>query len=93
MPEMMIAIVGDHDRTKDYHRATGGALQHAGAALNLPVRAEWIPTDTLDGDGAITRLEAYDGVFLAPGAPYRSQDGALAAVRFAREKGWPFFAT
>ena len=89
----MIAIVGDHEPTKEHHQATSDALLHAGAALDLAVQAEWIPTQSLLPEkGGTSQLQAYDGVFLAPGAIV-SRDGALAAIRFAREQGWPFFAT
>jgi CTP synthase (UTP-ammonia lyase) len=39
------------------------------------------------------RLAAYDGVWIAPASPYRSMDGALAAVRYARERGVPLVGT
>jgi len=32
-------------------------------------------------------------VWIAPGSPYRSLDGALRAIRFARERDWPLVAT
>lgn len=92
--ETRIAIVGDYDPTRDSHQATDAALRHAAEALGVTIAAEWIPTEELESDGAAaTRLAAYHAVFLGPGAPYRSQDGAIAAVRFAREQGRPFFGT
>jgi len=39
------------------------------------------------------RLAAYDGIWIAPASPYRSMDGALAAVRHARERGVPLVGT
>jgi len=92
LTETMIAIVGDHEPAAEHHRATADALQHAGAALNFAVQADWIPTGAVAEEGGFAQLGAYDGVFLAPGV-ILSRDGALAAVRFAREQGWPFFAT
>ncbi|HEY3480252.1 MAG TPA: hypothetical protein VGL02_15245, partial [Streptomyces sp.] len=35
----------------------------------------------------------FDGIWLLPGSPYRSEAGALAAVRTAREDGLPFLGT
>jgi CTP synthase (UTP-ammonia lyase) len=93
MLQTKIAIVGDYDPAKESHQATDAALQHAAAALDLSVQADWIPTEICESEEGVARLETYDGVFLGPGAPYRSQDGALAAVRFTREQGWPFFST
>jgi CTP synthase (UTP-ammonia lyase) len=39
------------------------------------------------------RLAGYAGLFIAPASPYRSMAGALAAIRFARERGVPLVAT
>jgi CTP synthase (UTP-ammonia lyase) len=91
--QVKIAIVGDHRPGVEYHQATNDSLEHAGAQLGLMVVGDWIPTDSLRPDARPVRLEQYDAVFLAPGAPYVSQGGAFAAIRFAREQGWPFFGT
>jgi CTP synthase (UTP-ammonia lyase) len=91
--QVKIAIVGDFNPDVEYHRATNDALEHAGQALGAMVTGDWIPTDSLQPDSRPAKLETYDAVFLAPGAPYRSQGGAFSAIRFAREKGWPFFGT
>jgi CTP synthase (UTP-ammonia lyase) len=94
VPEIRIAIVADFDPAKEHHRATSEALQHAAAASELLVATDWIPTEELEAAGAATsRLARYDAVFLGPGAPYRSERGAMAAIRLARERGWPFFGT
>jgi CTP synthase (UTP-ammonia lyase) len=88
-----IAIVGDFDPQREHHQMTNESLEHAGNALGVMVTGDWIPTDSLHAGVHPAKLERYDAVFLAPGSPYRSMDGAFAAVRFAREQGWPFFAT
>ncbi len=94
MSETRIAIVGDYDPTRETHRATDAALRHAADSLGLGVTADWIPTEALEPSAAAMRLlERYHAVFLGPGAPYGSQEGAFAAVRFAREQGRPFFGT
>jgi len=43
-----------------------------------------------EGTGA---LETFDGLWAAPGAPYRSLQGGLTGIRFARERGVPFVGT
>ncbi len=91
--QVRIAIVGDFKPQVDYHRATNESLEHAAHYLGLTAVGDWIPSDSLQPGTVGTKLERYDAVFLAPGAPYRSQEGALAAIRFAREQGWPFFGT
>jgi CTP synthase (UTP-ammonia lyase) len=43
--------------------------------------------------GADKILPKYDGVFIASGSPYRSMEGAFAAIGFARTRLWPLIAT
>ena len=82
----IVAIVGDFNPRNDTHRATNDALGHVG----LPF--EWVPTDDVGSDPA-ARLAGYGGIFVAPASPYRDMDGALRAVRHARERGVPLVGT
>ena len=80
-----IGVVGDFDPANRTHQFTSEALEHVG------LRFEWVPTDAA-GDWD-ERLAAYDGIWIAPASPYRSMDGALAAIRYARERGVPLVGT
>jgi len=82
---VQVGIVGDFDPQNRTHRYTNDALEYVGLGF------EWIATDTV-GD-ADESLAAYDGIWIAPASPYRSMDGALAAVRHARERGVPLVGT
>ena len=82
---VQIAVVGDFDPANRTHRFTNEALEHVGLGF------EWVATDAA-GDWD-ERLAAYDGVWIAPASPYRSMDGALAAIRHARERGVPLVGT
>jgi len=88
-----VGVVGDFNPASRSHRATDAALGHAARALGVAVSARWLPTDSLTGAGAEAKIETCDGVWIAPGSPYRSLDGALRAIRFARERDWPLVAT
>jgi CTP synthase (UTP-ammonia lyase) len=81
-----IAIVGE--RLPDFppHVATDAAIAHSAAALGVEVRARWVATDEALPSGV-------DAVWCAPGSPYRSLDGALTALRWARERGVPTLGT
>jgi CTP synthase (UTP-ammonia lyase) len=81
-----VGVVGDLDAGNETHRLTNDAL----ARLDLP--HEWVPTDEI-ARGPAKRLEAYSGVFIAPGSPYRNMEGALAAIQHARETGLPLVGT
>jgi CTP synthase (UTP-ammonia lyase) len=82
----LIGVVGDFNPHNPTHVATNEALSHVG------LRFEWVPTDTIE-DNPEKRLGPYGGVWIAPASPYRSMDGALAAIRYARERGVPLVGT
>lgn len=67
------------------------ALGHATDRRGLTVTVEWLLTPILEA-GRID-LAAFDGLWCAPGSPYRSLIGALGAIRFARERDVPFLGT
>jgi CTP synthase (UTP-ammonia lyase) len=66
---------------------------HAAEALEIRADSVWLDTDTLDNTAAEARLSECDGIWCGTSSPYRSMDGALRAIRFAREKGVPFVGT
>jgi CTP synthase (UTP-ammonia lyase) len=82
-----VGIVGDFDSRNPTHQATNEGLAHAG------LRFEWVPTEEVLPARAPERLGAYAGLLIAPASPYVSMDGALAAIRFARERGVPLVGT
>lgn len=87
-----LAVIGDYDPAFPPHPATDAAIAHAAAALELAVEATWLPTAELAA-APEAALRAFDAFWGAPGSPYRSMEGALRAIRFAREAGRPFLGT
>ncbi|HUY60362.1 MAG TPA: hypothetical protein VMW49_00660 [Candidatus Dormibacteraeota bacterium] len=83
-----IAVIGDHDARLPTHRALDDAVDRFAGE----VAAAWIPTEALAA-GASAPLAGINGLWLAPGTPYRSFGGALAAIRHARERAVPLLAT
>ena len=80
-----IAIVGDFNAANPTHQLTNAALEH------VDLDCAWLATDS-PGSWE-ERLPAFDGIFIAPASPYRSMEGALSAVRYARERGVPLVGT
>jgi len=78
-----VGIVGDFNHSNPTHLGTSSALE----ALGLD--GEWIATDAITESA----LVAFAGLVIAPASPYRSMDGALAAIRHARMRGVPLVAT
>ena len=90
---LRVGIIGDFDPKYPSHIATNEALRHAARALSLSVGASWLPTQSLDDRGSGAALEQFDALWCAPGSPYKSMNGALRAITFAREHDWPFVGT
>jgi CTP synthase (UTP-ammonia lyase) len=82
----LVGVVGDFNASNPTHRFTNDALTTAGMDF------EWVPTESLGSDPP-ERLGRFDGLWIAPASPYRSMDGALGAIRYARERGVPLVGT
>jgi CTP synthase (UTP-ammonia lyase) len=90
---VLIGIIGDHDPHRLSHVATVDALHHAAQALAVSLDISWVATPTLDAEDPETVLAPYGALWCAPGSPYKSTAGALAAIRYARERDVPFLGT
>ena len=89
-----LAVIGERVGGHDPQDMIEPALGHVSDALGVARPAvRWVATDDLARDGAGEHLGGADAVWCAPGSPYRSFDGALAGIRFAREQGVPFLGT
>ena len=88
-----IGIIADYNPKNKYHMATEQSVAHAAEALGLRAESVWLDTDTLDNTSAEARLADFNGLWCGTSSPYRSMDGALRAIRFARERGVPFVGT
>ncbi|HEV7633634.1 MAG TPA: CTP synthase [Steroidobacteraceae bacterium] len=85
-----IGLIGDFDAAVPAHRALPVALQNAARQLQQEVRLQWVPTEEIT---TTDRVADFDGLWCVPASPYRSMDGALLAVRYAREQALPFLGT
>ena len=88
-----IGILGDFNTEFRSHHATNDALQHCARKLKLKVESAWLPTPSLLKGDAVTTLDSFDGLWASPGSPYKSFDGMLAGIQFARVRNRPFLAT
>lgn len=85
-----IALIGDYDPQVTAHQATPVALEMAAEHSGPNVQWQWLATDDIHVE---TPLHTFDGFWCVPASPYRSMDGALLAIRFAREQRRPFLGT
>ncbi|MFJ2367123.1 CTP synthase [Pseudomonas sp. NPDC087697] len=89
-PQLRIALIGDYDPQVTAHQAIPLALNMAAQHAELDVQFQWLATDSIDVN---TQLADFDGFWCVPASPYRNMDGALLAIRFAREQQRPFLGT
>lgn len=87
-----IGLIGDFNPDVLAHIAIPQALALAARRVECDVETEWLPTPLLERDTE-ERLAAFYGLWIVPTSPYESMEGALLAVRFARERGVPFPGT
>jgi CTP synthase (UTP-ammonia lyase) len=87
-----IGIIGDFDSERPSHKATNEALNHCANYLGINIDLKWLPTESLEFDTNKSIIN-FDGLWCAPGSPYKSMKGAINAIRFAREKDYPFIGT
>lgn len=92
MSTVRIALVGDYHPKVTAHRAIPRALELAARTLGIEVETEWLPTESLP-DAAPCRFDDFHGLWCVPASPYRSEAGALNAIRLSREGQRPFFGT
>jgi CTP synthase (UTP-ammonia lyase) len=80
-----IAVLGDHNLDFMTHRELDAALE----LFPRWAEVEWIATD----DPRARTLKDIDGIWVAPGGPYRDDEAVYRAIGNAREHGIPLLGT
>ncbi|WP_124061067.1 CTP synthase [Gordonibacter sp. Marseille-P4307] len=86
-----IAVVGKYVSLPDAYLSVTEALHHAGVALGVNVRAHLIDGGELSDGNAAELLGSMDGILVPGGFGQRAFEGKIAAARYARESGTPYF--
>ncbi|MDE2110639.1 MAG: CTP synthase [Alphaproteobacteria bacterium] len=89
--EVKIAVVGKYMQVKDSYKSLSEALAHGGIANNVRVRMEMIDSEIFERSDAAAFLENVNGILVPGGFGERGTEGKIQAVKFARERGVPFF--
>lgn len=89
---LRIGLIGDYNPQVRSHVAIPKALALAAGGAGFGVSTSWVATTSL-GDDPSEQLAAFDALWCVPASPYASMEGALAAIRFARERRVPFLGT
>jgi CTP synthase (UTP-ammonia lyase) len=89
---LRVGLVGDFSSDVRAHMAIPQALDLAAAGTGRSIKTEWVHTQEI-GEDVESRLATFNALWCVPGSPYASMEGALCAIRFARERGVPFLGT
>ena len=90
--EVTIGVVGKYVGLPDAYKSLTEALVHGGIANRIKVAIRWLDAELFEGSGdAAAALEPLDAILVPGGFGERGTEGKIAAVRFARERGIPFF--
>jgi CTP synthase (UTP-ammonia lyase) len=87
---MRIALVGDFNPGVIAHQAIPRAIALAAKSVGDTVEGVWTGTAQITSAAV---LDGFDGIWCVPASPYASMNGALTAIRLARETGRPFLGT
>jgi CTP synthase len=89
--EISIAVVGKYAEHKDAYKSIYEALDHGGIANKAQVRIQRVHSEAVERDGPERLLSAVDGLLVPGGFGERGIEGKIDAIRFARQRGIPFF--
>lgn len=91
--EIKIGLVGKYNELQDAYKSIYESFIHAGAVNECRVIVEPVHSEMLEDDFATVarRLDAFDGVLVAPGFGHRGIEGKIKAIQYLREEKKPFF--
>lgn len=90
MDKVKIGLVGEHDDSVPAHQGIPLSLQAVAESSGVCVAFDWISTDQIAGVDSISEFQR---LWCVPATPYRSMEGALFAIQYARENRVPFLGT
>lgn len=86
-----IGLIGDYSPEVTAHVAIPKALGLAAKEIKCGINAIWLGTEDIAEN--IGELSEFDALWCVPASPYKNMDGALAAIRYARERKIPYLGT
>ena len=91
--EVTIGVVGKYTGMKDAYKSLHEALVHGGIANKVKVNIRWLDAELFEEPEAdlAPALEPLHGILVPGGFGERGSEGKISSVRFARERGVPFF--
>ncbi len=86
-----IAMIGKYVNLVDSYKSLNEALTHGGLANECRVDIDHVDSEQLENGVLPEAVRRADGLLVPMGFGQRGTEGKIAAVRYAREEGVPFF--
>jgi len=89
--EVTIGVCGKYIEVRDAYKSISEAFIHAGAENSANVNITYFSAEDVEKEGAEKYLADVDGLLVPGGFGERGIEGKIAAIKYARENGIPFF--
>ncbi|MBC2606444.1 CTP synthase [Pelagicoccus albus] len=86
-----IGVVGKYIELQDAYKSVYESITHAGIANDAAVTIKRIDAESLETREGRETLKSLHGILVPGGFGDRGTEGKIEAVRYAREKGIPYF--
>ncbi len=86
-----IGVVGKYIELQDAYKSVYESLTHAGIANDCAVNIVRIDAEALEKPEGLNKLKGMNGILVPGGFGDRGIEGKIAAVKYARENGIPYF--
>lgn len=86
-----IGLVGKYIELQDAYKSILEAFVHVGSENECKIELESIHSENITGENVAAKLSHLSGVLVAPGFGERGIEGKIAAIKYVRENGIPFF--
>jgi CTP synthase len=89
--KVTIGLIGKYLELQDAYKSILESFVHAGAVNECLVQIVNVHSEYITENNVSEKLAGMDGLLVAPGFGQRGVEGKITAVKYAREKGLPFF--
>ena len=89
--KVTIGLIGKYIELQDAYKSILESFVHAGAINEVKVQVVNVHSEFITDENVAEKLIGLDGLLVAPGFGNRGIEGKIIAVKYAREKGLPFF--
>jgi len=89
--KVTIGLIGKYIELQDAYKSILESFVHAGAINEVKVQVVNVHSEFITDENVAEKLLGLDGLLVAPGFGNRGIEGKIIAVKYAREKGLPFF--